>query len=255
MLSVLRNRFGVPGVISVIALVLAMTGGAWAASKYIITSTKQIKPSVLNSLKGKAGPQGPAGPAGPQGSAGPKGADGAPGANGVSVTTTKLEPGEGGCPEGGAQFKVGSGTPTVACNGEEGEQGPEGSPWVAGAVPSGSEMRGTWALNANTAGAESVYAAVSTAVPLGGPIAIAIKAPGSFGPIECAGTVENPLPPTNEGAPMPSVLCVYAGGSTNVNLEEMSKELGSSQAGAVLKLKTNEAGPANAFGTWSMYAP
>jgi hypothetical protein len=255
MLSVLRNRFGVPGIISVIALVLAMTGGAWAASKYIITSTKQIKPSVLKSLKGKTGPQGPAGPQGSAGPAGAKGADGAPGANGQSVTNTALEPGNEDCPEGGTEFQVGAGTPSFACTGEPGEQGPEGSPWVVGAAPTGAEMRGTWALNTNAAGAESVYAAVSTSVPLGGPIAIAIKAPGSFGPIECAGTVENPLPPTNEGAPMPSVLCVYAGGSTNVNLEEMSKELGSSQAGAVLKLKTNEAGPANAFGTWSMYAP
>ena len=32
MFSTLRNRFGIPGVISVIALVFAMFGGAYAAS-------------------------------------------------------------------------------------------------------------------------------------------------------------------------------------------------------------------------------
>ena len=36
-----------------LALIFAMSGGAYAASHYLITSTKQIKPSVLGHLKGK----------------------------------------------------------------------------------------------------------------------------------------------------------------------------------------------------------
>jgi len=64
-----------PLIIAIVAL-LVLAGGSAAASRYIITSTKQIKPSVLKSLKGNRGPQGPKGtpgPAGPQGPRGPAG--------------------------------------------------------------------------------------------------------------------------------------------------------------------------------------
>jgi hypothetical protein len=86
MLNKLRTRFGAPGVLAVVALIFAMTGGAWAAKKYVITSTKQIKPSVLTQLKGVAGatgPQGPAGASGKDGAKGETGATGAPGAPGA----------------------------------------------------------------------------------------------------------------------------------------------------------------------------
>ena len=74
MLSALRKRLHLtPGtVIATLALVFAMTGGAYAAGKYVITSTKQISPKVLKSLKGatgKAGATGATGATGPAGSA------------------------------------------------------------------------------------------------------------------------------------------------------------------------------------------
>jgi hypothetical protein len=62
-----------------LALLLALGGSAVAARRYLITSTGQIKPSVLHKLHGARGPAGPAGapgvpgPAGPQGPAGPAG--------------------------------------------------------------------------------------------------------------------------------------------------------------------------------------
>src|ERR1700752_388349 len=89
MFSVLRRRMSYANVVATLALVFAMTGGAYAASKFLITSTKQIKPSVLAQLKGKngkdgaPGAQGPGGPQGPAGPAGPSGKDGTPGAEGA----------------------------------------------------------------------------------------------------------------------------------------------------------------------------
>ncbi|MGH2879601.1 MAG: hypothetical protein ACRDK4_08360, partial [Solirubrobacteraceae bacterium] len=58
-----------------LALVFAMTGGAYAAKKYLITNTKQISPKVLKQLKGAKGPAGPAGPEGKAGAPGSPGKD------------------------------------------------------------------------------------------------------------------------------------------------------------------------------------
>lgn len=74
MFSVLKNRMGIPGVISVIALVFAMFGGAYAAGNGGGKATK--------SAKAKRGPRGPRGAQGPQGAPGPQGPKGDPGANG-----------------------------------------------------------------------------------------------------------------------------------------------------------------------------
>ena len=72
--------------IALLALFFALGGTAVAARHYLITSTSQIKPSVLRQLMGApglaqgtpgaagpTGPQGPAGPTGPQGPQGPAG--------------------------------------------------------------------------------------------------------------------------------------------------------------------------------------
>jgi hypothetical protein len=70
----MKPRLTYANVAATLALILAMSGTAIAAKHYVITSTRQIKPSVLSKLRGEAGPagrQGPAGPAGPQGPQGP----------------------------------------------------------------------------------------------------------------------------------------------------------------------------------------
>ncbi len=54
-----------------------------AAQRYLITSTRQIKPSVLAVLHGARGTTGAQGPGGPQGIAGPQGAAGAQGPQGA----------------------------------------------------------------------------------------------------------------------------------------------------------------------------
>src|SRR5262249_11679572 len=146
MLSALRSRFGIPGVISVIALVFAMLGGAYAASDNGGGRT------IASASKGQRGPRGPKGPKGATGATGAQGlpgangkdgAPGAPGKNGVdgqpgldgedgaSIEATpftgaqETPPNEGPCKgNGGTELEVeGTGTVNYACN---------GSPWTAG---------------------------------------------------------------------------------------------------------------------------
>ncbi|MGD0272232.1 MAG: hypothetical protein ABSB96_00635 [Gaiellaceae bacterium] len=78
----MRKLFKKPSpatVIACLALFVASTGTSIAASHYLITSTKQIKPSVLKQLKGAKGPKGSTGATGAAGAAGAAGATGATG--------------------------------------------------------------------------------------------------------------------------------------------------------------------------------
>ena len=194
MLSSLRKRVTFARVLMTVAAVFAMTGGAYAAGKYVITSTKQISPKVLKQLKGKtgaagptgatgpAGPAGPTGPAGASGSAGekgaagepgapgekgPQGATGAPGVAGESVTSATLKAGEEGCAEGGSKFTVGGKT-TTACAGAEGKQGPTGATGPQGPLQPGKAEMGQWAFGQKmtTEGGEPILVAMSFPVPL-----------------------------------------------------------------------------------------
>jgi hypothetical protein len=170
MFSKIRKRLTYTNVGVTLALVFAMTGGAYAASKYVITSTKQIKPSVLKQLQGKAGargaqgPQGPggatgaSGPQGPGGATGASGPQGAAGGTGVSVTSKPLTASDVACKrEGGSEFTAASGK-TFACN---------GSPWTAGGVlPSGATETGTWEDQNRKEVKEPTTALISFSVPL-----------------------------------------------------------------------------------------
>jgi hypothetical protein len=175
MFSRIRKHVTYTNVALTVALVFAMTGGAYAAGKYLITSTKQISPKVLKALAGKPGAKGPAGPAGPvgakgeTGAPGKEGAAGKEGAGGVSVSAKEVKTSETACAkQGGSSFTAGS-TTTLACNGKEGKEGPEGSPWTAkGALPKGSTERGQWAFVGNAPG--YVYTALSFSIPLAAPL-------------------------------------------------------------------------------------
>jgi hypothetical protein len=96
----INNRLTYANVVATLALVFAMSGGALAASKYLITSTKQISPKVVKALKGKKGKAGATGPQGPQG---PQGTPGAAGQNLTAQTTLPSGQSESGA------FSAGSG--------------------------------------------------------------------------------------------------------------------------------------------------
>jgi hypothetical protein len=94
----IRAHLTYANVVATFALVLAMSGGALAATHYLINSTKQINPKVLRQLRGHTGRTGPPGPPGVgsqgvEGPAGQRGTRGDPGPPGLSALAT-LPPGQ-----------------------------------------------------------------------------------------------------------------------------------------------------------------
>jgi hypothetical protein len=86
-----RRHPSYASIVSTLALIVAIGGGtAWAATHhhYLITSTSQIKPKVLQKLRGHNGTNGTNGSAGARG---PSGATGPPGATGVSGIVTATD--------------------------------------------------------------------------------------------------------------------------------------------------------------------
>jgi len=81
----MRSKLTYANIVATLALLFAMSGGAIAASHYLITSTKEISPKVLRALhgaRGKTGAQGSQGSQGAQGTQGTQGTQGAQGAQG-----------------------------------------------------------------------------------------------------------------------------------------------------------------------------
>jgi hypothetical protein len=72
----IRRRITYANVAATLALVFSMSGGAIAATHYLITSKKQISPKVVKELKGNVGATGATGAAGAPGAPGAAGAAG-----------------------------------------------------------------------------------------------------------------------------------------------------------------------------------
>jgi hypothetical protein len=151
----MRRRISYANVVATLALFFAMSGGAALAAKhYLINSTKQFNPKVLNALKGKPGPHGPTGPAGLAGSAGASGGKG--------------EKGE---------------------KGERGEPGP-----LVSTLPSGNTERGAYGFAGtvpsgagSTPGTETSYP-----LPLSFEPKVNVITAGGAPTASCPGSTENP---------------------------------------------------------------
>jgi hypothetical protein len=164
MFSAIRRRIHLSPatVIAGMALVFAMSGGAYAAKKYLITSTKQISPSVLKALQGRAGSGGApgvAGAAGVQGSAGPAGPAGPAGSGGAKGET------------GPAGVRGATGAAGIAgAKGATGATGVSGATGFTSTLPSGKTETGAWtASGLNYYGTNSYPSAISFPIPLAEP--------------------------------------------------------------------------------------
>ena len=279
MFSLLRNRFGIPGVISVIALVFAMFGGAYAASnnsgggKAAASAKGKAGPRGPRGKTGPAGPAGPQGPAGGKGDAGSNGANGAngdkgekgekgdtgnTGANGKSVVATPITTAglEGHCEGvGGTRFQVeGSATKEYACNGEDGETG------FTEFLPSEKTEKGVWRFLSN--GETVQYVPISFSIPLSEADAAGIA-------VETLGRTASPTPDcpgtAKEPKAEPGFLCVYTSadtfqttfyGNPNFAYKPVSsgEEEGVISGGTLLLFESISAGEASA-GSFAITAP
>jgi hypothetical protein len=246
MFSSIRKRLTYANLAVTVALVFAMSGGAFAAGHYLITSTKQISPKVLKALKGANGSTGATGSAGAPGTAGAPGAKGETGGSG-----TKGETGEPGL------------------KGETGTAGKEGSPWTAGGtLPSGKTETGTWGFNMVT-GTENppALAPISFTIPLAAPLGEEhvhyVKHEEASPPAACEGTVEDPTATKGN-------LCVYETTSGGLNEEpeilpfqgvptppgkSTFEPGGTSANGSIVFFIVAASKPAFAYGSWALTAP
>ena len=146
----IRKRVSYTNVVLTLILVFAMSGGAYAAGRYLITSTKQISPKVLKALTGKSGATGPAGAAGPAGPAGPTGSKG-----------------ESGVGQPGKEGPAGPTGPAGPA-GPAGPTGPQGQTGFTATLPSKATETGTWSISAVPTAEFSVgiETSISFAIPL-----------------------------------------------------------------------------------------
>jgi hypothetical protein len=145
-------------VLGAIALGIAVAGGSWAASRYVITKANDIKPGAirgrdihshtlglrvfsrkaLKALRGKRGPVGPQGPTGETGAQGPTGPQGPIGATGAAGATgatgaTGLQGPTGDWGPTGPQGPTGA-TGATGLQGPTGDWGPTGPQGPTGAT-------------------------------------------------------------------------------------------------------------------------
>jgi hypothetical protein len=263
--SRLRDKFNTPAiVVSVVALVFALVGGAYAASNALTGKQKKEVEKISKKFAGKpgapgaTGPAGAAGPAGPKGDTGAKGDKGDTGNAGTGVVSEEfgLIGKDGKCVgTGGTKFTSASGS-TYACNGQE------GSPWTAGGtLPSGATETGVWSIPSES----NINFRGETVIPLSFTIPLAAGLSESH--VHLIGPDGKEVGTNNAGNAQPAcaggaaanpkaeagTLCVFTSSSfyglgpngvnANVILAPDESAAGTGTAGALLNLIAKEPNP------------
>jgi hypothetical protein len=259
MLSTIRRHINATTVVAFIALVFAMTGGAFAmnsgtqSSKATASvnrpsggpraSNPAVAAAAKSKAKPKAGPRGPAGPAGKNGAAGPTGPAGPIGPTGAA----------------GAQGATG----TAGTTGPAGPTGASGTTGFTETLPSGKTEKGVWAWGVG--GAEFrgyAVAEISFTIPLAAELDkehVHIVALGEEIAETCEGSVEEPSAAKGN-------LCVYERSTSGVEegpfllkpsgtpfLPEAGA--GAGKSGAIVFALPQEGKGSNGYGTWAVTAP
>ncbi len=207
MFSRIGKHFNATTLVAFLALIFAMTGGAFAmngggagtagpktaASATVSATASKAKP------KPKTGPRGPAGPAGKNGAPGATGPAGPQGpAGGTGPAGAKGETGAAGA--AGAKGETGA----------AGAAGAPGSPWTAGGtLPSEKTLKGQWNVGGGNAAEHELFrTSVSYALPLATAPTTHYIRPGAEVPAGCLGEAKNP-------EAEPGNLCIFATNENN----------------------------------------
>lgn len=282
MLQKLRDKIGTAGlIVGTVALIAALTGGAYAASGGLTGKQKKQVEGIAKKYAGKPGATGAPGvpgPIGPQGAQGTKGAQGGQGvegpkgedgADGLSVLVTQADGVTQCAGVGGAVVEVESkpGTAKPVCNGAEGPEGPEGSPWMlGGTLPSGKTETGSWAFSAPSDETE-IRVPISFNIPLPGALfdgseLVHFSGESIFGNFCHSGASTPSADPGHlcvyQTTPPPSNASVLSIISPTENpLEPLSGIRSAGRTGAVLYFENEaeEGELARGAGTWAVTAP
>jgi hypothetical protein len=285
----IREPFGTAGlIVACIALILALTGAAFAAGALTGKQKKEVekiakkfagKPGTPGA-QGATGPQGPAGANGKDGTNGKDGANGKDGTNGTNGTpgangeTPEAHPftvaeEEAGTPPGEPCHKAGGvlyeteSEENIVCNGTE------GSPWtVGGTLPPGQQEKGTWAFSVS-GGDDLGHALAPISFPI--PLSEVVEGPFVFfkleGVFETPGYAEhcgigNPASPKvvsieYEGGAKHATLCVTTGTLEHATFEKAHQSgwntEGMSKVGGALAFEVT--GAAHGVGAWAVETP
>lgn len=261
MISRIHQKLGTAGfVISIVALVAALGGGAYAASGGLTGKQKKEVKSIAKQYAGKPGAAGATGPAGPAGgkgdtgAAGSNGTNGTDGADGSGVTSSTVGlGGDGGkcVGVGGTKFESASGV-TYACNGAKGEEGEPGQTGFAAELPEGKTEVGGWQTEGGVAGQTKGYANISFPFPISNHFDYTpVYVPEEEALTGCPGNYEAP-------SADPGYLCIYEAVSFGAPPPALLTPEGSvGVVGAVGQiLRFTFAGEAGNFaqGTWALTA-